>query len=308
MGARAVIIDCDPGQDDAVALLLAFASPAEIDVRAVTTVAGNVPLVLTAANARRICELAGRGDVAVYAGCPRPILKPLGTAAHVHGASGLDGADLPAPTMPLAPGHAVDALVERLMACDGGVTLATLGPLTNVALAIVKEPAIVPRMREIVVMGGALGPGNVTPAAEFNVYTDPHAAAVVFSCGAPLTMIGLDVTRRAIATPGRVAAIGAIDRPPAAAVAGMLSLHLGRDADRPGVAGAALHDPCVVAYLLRPELFETRAMPISIETADPETLGQTRAGGAGESANANVATAIDDDGFFALLTQRLARL
>ena len=310
MHARPVIIDCDPGQDDAVALLLAFASP-ELEVVAVTTVAGNVPLELTANNARRVCELAGRAEMAVYAGCPRPILEPLETAEHVHGTTGLDGADLPEPTMPLAPGHAVDALVERLKRSEGEVTVAALGPLTNLALAVVKEPRIVPRIREIVLMGGAMGPGNVTPAAEFNIHTDPHAAQVVFTCGAPLTMIGLDVTRQAVATPERVKAIRAVGRPAAAAVAGILDLHLERRAGRPGARGAALHDPCVIAYLVRPELFEWRPMHVAVETASRLTLGQTvvdRWAVSGKPPNANVVVSIDADGFFRLLTERLGCL
>ena len=299
MAARPLIIDCDPGKDDAVALLLAFASP-EFDLLAITTVAGNVALDLTARNALRICEVAGRGDMAVHAGCPRPILKPLDTAVRVHGADGLAGADLPEPVMALRPAHAVDFLVDRLMASDGEITLAALGPLTNLALAMVKQPEIIPRIREIVLMGGVLTGGNVTPNAEFNIFTDPHAAAVVFGAGAPLTMIGLDVTHCAIATPDRVAAIRAIDRPAAATVARMLALDLER---REG--GAPLHDPCVIAYLLRPDLFVGEAMNVTIETADGEHLGQTVAGPSG---NINVITDIDADGFFALLTARLDRL
>ena len=306
MEARPLIIDCDPGQDDAVALLFAFASP-ELEVLGVTTVAGNAPLELTAANARRVCELAGRGDMAVYAGCPRPILRPLATAAHVHGEDGLEGANLPAPAMALQSRHAVDYLVERLMASDGDVTLAALGPLTNVALAIVAAPAIVPRIREIVIMGGAIEGGNVTAHAEFNIHTDPHAAAVVFSAGARLTMIGLDVTHRAIATRERVAAIRAIGRAPARTVAGMLAQHLDDPAGRHGGGGATLHDPCVIAYLLQPALFETQSMRVEIETEDPASLGRTIADRPGAT-NANVAIGIDAEGYFALLTERLARL
>lgn len=307
MDTRPLIIDCDPGKDDAVALLLAFASP-ELDVAAITTVAGNVPLEKTAANARRICELGGRAHIPVHAGCPRPIMRPLETATHVHGADGLAGADLPPPAMVLADGHAVDVLVERLMASDGGITLAVLGPMTNVALAIIKQPDIVPRLGEIVFMGGGVGVGNVTPYAEFNLYCDPHAAAVVMGAGAPLTMIGLDVTHQARATAERVAAFAAIGRPPADIVAAMLTGHRERSGDE--TAGAPLHDPCVIAYLLRPNLFETEAMHVTVETADPERLGETVATAPtpDKAANVNVARSVDDDGFFALLTERLARL
>lgn len=311
MNARPVIIDCDPGKDDAVALLLAFASSAELDVLAVTTVAGNVPLPLTAENARRICELAGRDDTPVYAGCPRPILQKPTTAEHVHGLSGLDGADLPVAKMPLQPRHAVDFLVERLMASQGEITLAALGPLTNLALAMIKEPAIVPRIREIVVMGGSMSAGNVTPMAEFNIFADPHAAAVVFSDAVRLTMIGLDVTRRVIATADRVAAIRAIGRPAATAVAGMLESHLDDARDGGDEAGAALHDPCVIACLLQPGLFELRELYVAVETADAEALGRTTIvedGGGAAAFPVNVAMDIDADGFFELLIERLARL
>jgi purine nucleosidase len=309
MDSKPLIIDCDPGKDDAVALLLAFASP-ELDLLAITTVAGNVPLKVTAANARRICELGGRPDIPVHAGCPRPIMQPLETATHVHGEDGLAGADLPPPTMALADGHAVDVLVERLMA-GNDITLAVLGPMTNVALAIVKQPDIVPRIREIVFMGGGVGVGNVTPYAEFNLYCDPHAAAVVVSAGVPLTMIGLDVTHQARATAERVAAFGAIGNPPGNIVADMLGVDRERGADtESGEIGAPLHDPCVIAYLLRPDLFETEAMHVTVETSNLERLGETVATAPrpDQAANINVVRGIDADGFFALLTERLARL
>ena len=299
MAKTPLIIDCDPGKDDAVALLMAFASP-EIELLAITTVAGNVGLEKTSRNALRICELGGREHMAVHAGCPRPMLKPLGTAVRVHGEDGLAGATLPDPVMALRPDHAVDFLVDSLMASAGDITLAALGPLTNLALAIIKQPEIIPRLREIVLMGGACSGGNVTPYAEFNIHTDPHAAAVVFGAGAPLTMIGLDVTHQAIATPERVRAIAAIERPATAAVARMLTL----DLERRG-GGALLHDPCVIAYLLAPELFSGEAMAVTVETADGERLGQTVVTAPG---NINVLKQIDADGFFELLTVRLESL
>lgn len=307
MDSKPLIIDCDPGKDDAVALLLAFASP-ELDLLAITTVAGNVSLVKTAANARRICELGGRPDIPVYAGCPRPIMQPLETATHVHGEDGLAGADLLPPTMALADGHAVDVLIERLMACDD-ITLAVLGPMTNVALAIIKQPDIVPRIREIVFMGGGVGVGNVTPYAEFNLYCDPHAGAVVVGAGVPLTMIGLDVTHQARATAERLAIIAAIGNSPADIVTSMLGIHRERGADtESGEIGAPLHDPCVIAYLLCPDLFDCEALHVTVETSDFERLGETVVLGAGPDANVNVVRAIDADGFFTLLTERLARL
>jgi purine nucleosidase len=299
MAKTPLIIDCDPGKDDAVALLMAFASP-EIELLAITTVAGNVGLDKTSRNALRICELGGRAHMAVHAGCPRPMLKPLGTAVRVHGEDGLAGAALADPVIALHPDHAVDFLVDSLMASAGDITIAALGPLTNLALAIIKQPEIIPRLRQIVLMGGACSGGNVTPHAEFNIFTDPHAAAVVFGAGAPLTMIGLDVTHQALATPARVAAIRAIERPAAAAVARMLTLDLER---REG--GAPLHDPCVIAYLLAPELFSGEAMAVTVETADGERLGQTVATAPGDI---NVIKQIDADGFFELLTTRLESL
>jgi purine nucleosidase len=312
MPPRPIIIDCDPGHDDALAILLALASPEELEVLAITAVAGNVPLALTEANARKVVELAGRRDVPVHAGCDRPLVRPLVTAEYVHGRTGLDGADLPAPTIPLADGHAVDALIEWLRARRAGtVTLCPTGPLTNVALALLKAPDIAPRIGQIVLMGGAIGEGNVTPAAEFNIYVDPHAAKVVFEAGVPLVMHGLDVTHQALVTPARLAAIRALGTPVSAAVTGLLEFYGIYDQTRRGRPGAPLHDPCTIAWLLRPELFSGRACHVAIETHGEHTLGRTVIDWSGRTdlpANATVIDQIDADGFFALLTDRLARL
>jgi purine nucleosidase len=312
MPPRPIIIDCDPGHDDALAILLALASPEELEVLAITAVAGNVPLALTEANARKVVELAGRRDVPVHAGCDRPLVRPLVTAEYVHGRTGLDGADLPAPTIPLADGHAVDALIEWLRARRAGtVTLCPTGPLTNVALALLKAPDIAPRIGQIVLMGGAIGEGNVTPAAEFNIYVDPHAAKVVFEAGVPLVMHGLDVTHQALVTPARLAAIRALGTPVSAAVTGLLEFYGIYDQTRRGRPGAPLHDPCTIAWLLRPELFSGRACHVAIETEGQHTLGRTVVDWSGRTdlpANATVIDQIDADGFFALLTDRLARL
>jgi purine nucleosidase len=312
MPPRPIIIDCDPGHDDALAILLALASPEELEVLAITAVAGNVPLALTEANARKVVELAGRRDVPVHAGCDRPLVRPLVTAEYVHGRTGLDGADLPAPTIPLADGHAVDALIEWLRARRAGtVTLCPTGPLTNVALALLKAPDIAPRIGQIVLMGGAIGEGNVTPAAEFNIYVDPHAAKVVFEAGVPLVMHGLDVTHQALVTPARLAAIRALGTPVSAAVTGLLEFYGIYDQTRRGRPGPPLHDPCTIAWLLRPELFSGRACHVAIETHGEHTLGRTVIDWSGRTdlpANATVIDQIDADGFFALLTDRLARL
>ena len=311
LGARPVIIDCDPGQDDAVALLLAFASPAEIEVLGVTAVAGNVPLEMTERNARRIRDLAARGEVGVYAGCARPLKRELVTAEHVHGKTGIDGARLPEPEGELAPMHAVDFLIESLHSPEAAVTIAALGPLTNIAAALARVPEIRRGIGEIVLMGGAIGLGNVTPAAEFNIHVDPDAAQVVFTSGVKLTMVGLDVTHKAIVTPERLRAIAAIGTPVAAAVSGMLAFAADRHRGRIGGMGSPLHDPCVIAYLLDPALFAGREAHVAIETESTLTLGRTVVdwwGVTGSAANATVIDGIDADGFFALLTQRLARL
>jgi purine nucleosidase len=307
-----IILDCDPGQDDAIAILLALASPEELEVLAITTVAGNVPLARTTRNARQIVELSGRTAVPVHAGCPRPILRPLETAEYVHGQTGLNGAVLPEPTVPLAPGHAVDVIVERVMAQPPGtVTLCPIGPLTNVALAMVKEPAIVPRLKEIVLMGGAMELGNVTAAAEFNIYVDPHAARVVFESGASIVMMGLDVTHKALVTDERLARIAAIGTPVAKACAGLLDFFNRYDKERYHIPGAPLHDPCVVAYLLRPELFQGQRRRVDVETEGTHTAGRTVVDWWRRSErppNALVVNEIDSEGFFALLGERLARL
>ncbi len=309
MGVRPLIIDCDPGQDDAIALLMAIASPEEFDLLGITAVAGNVPLEKTEANARRVRDLAGRPELPVYAGCPRPMVRAPVTAEAVHGPSGIDGADLPDPTRPAENAHAVDFLVRAFGQASRPVTLATLGPLTNVALAIIKNPSIFDNVAEIVAMGGAIGLGNVTPSAEFNIYADPHAAHVVFEAGVPLTMVGLDVTRQAIATPARIKAIRSLGTAPALAVCGMLEYY-GARTTAAYRHGPPLHDPCVIAYLLRPELFEGRDMHVAIELAGEQCRGRTVCDVYGRSGafNARVLEHVDANGFFGLLTERLARL
>ncbi|HEX5078882.1 MAG TPA: nucleoside hydrolase [Geminicoccaceae bacterium] len=310
MPPRPIIIDCDPGQDDALAILLALASPEELEVLAITAVAGNVPLALTEKNARKIVELAGR-RVPVHAGCDRPLRRDMVTAEYIHGRTGLDGAELPEPSLPLADAHAVDAIVVSLRARPGAVTLCPLGPLTNIAMAIQKAPDIVGHIREIVLMGGAIGEGNITPAAEFNIYADPHAAEIVFEAGVKLTMLGLDVTHQVLATPERVRAIAATDSRVSRAVGGLLEFYNIYDQTRRKRPGAPMHDPCVIAYLLRPELFAGRDCHVVVETKGRHTLGRTVVDWSGRGRgvpNATVIDRVDADGFFALLTERLARL
>jgi purine nucleosidase len=311
MPPRPIIIDCDPGQDDALAILLALASPEELEVLAITTVAGNVPLALTEKNARKIVALAGRPDLPVHAGCDRPLRRALVSAEHIHGRTGLDGAELPEPTAPLADGHAVDAILAALRARPGAVTLCPLGPLTNIASAIQRAPDILGHIDQIVLMGGAIGEGNITPAAEFNIFADPHAAAIVFEAGVKLTMLGLEVTHQVLATPERVRAIAAPDTPVSRAVVGLLAFYNIFDQTRRNRPGAPMHDPCVIAWLLRPELFTGRDCHVAIETTGEHTLGRTVvdwSGRGGGMPNATVVDQVDAEAFFALLTERLARL
>lgn len=309
---RKIIIDTDPGQDDAVAILLALASP-ELDVVGITAVAGNVPLQLTEKNALKICELAGRRDVKVFSGAIRPLVRQLVTAEHVHGKTGLDGPDLPEPTMKLQEQHAVDFIVETLMREEPGtITLCPLGPLTNVALALVREPRIAPRIKEIVLMGGGFFEGgNVTPAAEFNIYVDPHAADVVFRSGVPIVVMPLDVTHKALTTARRVEAFRKMGSKVGDATAALLDFFERFDEEKYGTDDGPLHDPCVIAYLLKPDLFKGRHCNVSVETASDLTMGMTVIdwwGVTDRPKNATVMRDIDSDGFFALLTERLGRL
>ncbi len=313
MPPRKIIIDTDPGQDDAVAILLALASPEEIDVIAITCVAGNVPLDLTSKNARIICELAGKGNVPVFAGSDRPMGRALVTAEHVHGKTGLDGPDLPDPLMPLEDGHAVDYIIEQLRAhAPGTVTLCPIGPLTNIATALQKAPDIAERIAEIVLMGGAyFEVGNITPTAEFNIYVDPEAADIVFKSGVPIVVMPLDVTHKALVTRARNDAFRAIGTPVGTAVAQMTDFFERFDKEKYGSDGAPLHDPCVTAYLIRPDLFTGRHINVEIETQSALTLGMTVAdwwGVTERAPNALFIGDLDADGFFSLLTERLARL
>lgn len=313
MTQRKIIIDTDPGQDDAVAILLALASPEEIEVLGITAVAGNVPLALTAKNARIVCELAGKPETPIFAGCDRPMKRRLVTAEHVHGKTGLDGPVLSDPTMDLQEMHAVDFIIETLRSePEGTVTLCPLGPLTNIATAFERAPDVAARVREIVLMGGAyFEVGNITPAAEFNIYVDPEAADIVFKSGAPITVMPLDVTHKALVTKARNDAFRALATPVGVAVAEMTDFFERFDKEKYGSDGAPLHDPCVIAWLLKPELFSGRTINVEIETGSELTLGMTVAdwwGVTDRPANALFIGDVDGDGFFALLTERLARL
>ena len=309
---RKIIIDTDPGQDDAVAILLALGSP-ELEVLGITCVAGNVPLALTTRNARIVCELAGRRDVKVFAGCDRPLLRPLVTAEYVHGKTGLDGIALPEPTMALQDQHAVDFIIETLRAeAPGTVTLCPLGPLTNIATAFRRAPEIVSKVARIVLMGGAyFEVGNTTPAAEFNIYVDPQAAEIVFKSGVPLVVVPLDATHKALTTRPRIEAFRALNTPVGAAVASWADFFERFDRTKYGSDGAPLHDPCVIAWLIRPDLFEGRFINVEIETQSELTMGMTVADWwrvTPRDPNALFLRDIDAEGFYGLLTERLSRL
>ena len=298
-----ILIDCDPGVDDAIALLLALAAPTEIELLGITCVAGNVPLAQTVRNALRVCALAGRADIPVLAGCARAIMNPAIRGSDVHGTDGLGDSALPdAPHGP-APGHAVDFIIDTITAAPGAVTLCAIGPMTNLALAFVKRPDIAAMVQQVVFMGGAaFCPGNVTPTAEYNVFTDPHAAQIVLSAGVKCTMIGLDVTNHVQVGPAELAALAAGG--PVAQAAGRMLGSYGRLDPR-------LHDPCVIAHLLDPTLFTGVDAEVAVACDSPLTLGQTVVATrakhlAGRPANCRVLTGVDAAGVFGLLTGRLS--
>ena len=313
MAPRKIIIDTDPGQDDAVAILLALASPEDVTVLGITAVAGNVPLDLTQKNARIICELAQKTDVPVFAGAKRPLERPLVTAEHVHGKTGLDGPQLPHPTMTLQDQHAVDFIIQTLRAEPSGtITLCPLGPLTNIAAAFNQAPDIIERVQEVVLMGGAyFEVGNITPTAEFNIYVDPEAAKIVLKSGADITMMPLDVTHKALVTKNRNDRFRALETPVGVAVAEMTDFFERFDREKYGSDGAPLHDPTVIAYLINPTLFTGRYVNVEVETKSELTLGMTVADWwrvSNREPNAMFIGDLDADGFFDLLTERLGRL
>ena len=306
---RRIIIDCDPGQDDAVALFLAFASP-ELDVLGITTVGGNVPLDLTHRNARMMCDIAG-SNVPVYAGCDKPMRLPLRTAEYIHGETGINGIDVFDPITPLQAQQGVDFIIETLLAADDdSITLVPTGPLTNIGTAIDRESTILPKIERIVLMGGAMREGgNRTPSAEFNILVDPDAADIVFRCGRPITQMGLDVTHQVLSTKDRVNRIAALRNPVAEATAGMISFFERYDMSKYSAPGAPLHDPCTVAWLIKPELFTGKDCNVAIETQSELTLGHTAVDFwhvTDRPKNVHWVYEVDSDGFYELLTERLA--
>ncbi len=312
MAKHTIILDCDPGQDDAVNLLLAMSSPDDLEILGITTVAGNVPLALTESNARLMCDIGGRGDIPVYAGCSKPMVRDLITAEHVHGKTGIDGVGITEPAHPLQEQHAVDFIVDTLRASDDNtITLVPSGPLTNIGTAFTKAPDTVQKVKEIVLMGGAMREsGNCSPSAEFNILVDPHAADIVFKCGRPITQIGLDASHQVLSTRERIDRIKDIDNAPARATVGMIDFFNRHDMAKYNFEGAPLHDPCTVAYLLSPEIFEGKICNVSIETESELTMGHTAVDFwhvTDRPRNSNWIYAVDADAFYELLTSRLAR-
>ena len=308
-----IIIDTDPGQDDAVAILLALASSKEINVLGITAVAGNVPLKLTSKNARIICELAGRPDLLVFAGCNSPMSRPLITAEHVHGKTGLDGPKLFEPKMRLQNKHAVDFIIDTLKSHNPEtITLCCLGPLTNIGSAFTKAPEILSRVKEIVLMGGAyFEVGNITPASEFNIFVDPEAAQIVLKSPVKKTILSLDVTHKVLVTKKRNQRFRNLGTQVGKMVSEMLEFSERFDRQKYGTDAAPLHDPCVIAYLLKPNLFSGRYINVEVETNSQLTLGMTVAdwwGVSGRKPNATFIGDVDVEGFFNLLTDRLSNL
>ncbi len=307
--SRPTIIDTDPGHDDAFALLMAMAATEDIDLIGITTVAGNVPLDKTTYNALRLRELVGALDVPVYAGCVRPMVNELVTAEYVHGETGLDGPQLPEPSRGVEPEHAVAYLIDKLRtAAPRSITVCLIGPMTNMAMALVQAPEIALNIAEFVIMGGSFHEGgNVTAAAEFNVFVDPHAAHVVFTAGVPMTIMPLDVTHRAQATPNRVADFRALGAPVGDVVGAMLDFVERFDITHYGFEGFPLHDPTVIAYLIEPDIFTLREGAVSVVTDAGQSHGLTIADWHRSTPNAQVALQLDADRFYELLVGRLAR-
>ena len=304
---RKIILDCDPGHDDAMAILLARGNPG-IELLAITTVAGNQTLDKTSLNARRVCTVAGIRDVPVAAGCDRPLTRELKTAAYIHGESGLDGPAFGEPTVPLDQRHAVDVIIQLVMQSSGDVTLVPTGPLTNIAMAIRKEPRIVNKVQEIVLMGGAYTRGNATPAAEFNIYVDPEAAAIVFTAGWLLTMVGLDLTHQALATPPVLQRIADLGTPVARIAVELLEFFRETYRRNSGFDSPPVHDPCAVARVIDPRVMQCVDAYVAIETQGEFTSGMTVTDFASGPTNAQVATKLDVDKFWNLMVDAIARI
>ena len=308
---RKIILDCDPGHDDAIAILLAHGNP-EIDLVAVTTVVGNQTLAKVTRNALAVAEIAGIVGVPFAAGCPRPLVRTIELAPDIHGESGMDGPVLPEPSLRIDPRHAVDLIIDTIMASEPGeITLVPTGGLTNIALAARKEPRIVERVREVVLMGGGFHGGNWSATAEFNIIIDPEAAHIVFNESWPLTMVGLDLTHQALATPSVRKRIAAIDTTPARFVGELLEFFATSYLDAQGFEHPPVHDPCAVAYVIDPSVMTVRKTPLDVELTGTLTLGMTVAdfrSPAPENCTTQVAVDLDTDKFWALIEDALRRI
>ncbi|WP_454051673.1 uridine-preferring nucleoside hydrolase UriH [Cellulomonas sp. Marseille-Q8402] len=310
---RPIILDCDPGHDDAIALLLAHGSP-EVELLAVTTVAGNQTLERVTRNARAVAEVAGLVGVPVAAGADRPLVREVDRrhAASIHGESGLDGPVLPEPTLPLDPRHAVDLIVDTVMSHEPGtVTLVPTGPLTNIALAARREPRIVDRVRQVVLMGGAYRTGNWTPVAEFNVHTDPEAARVVLRAGWDVVVVGLDLTHQALATPEVGRRIASVGTAPARFVGELLAFFRASYQEAMGFADPPVHDPCAVAYVIDPGVMTVRRTVVDVELAGALTTGMTVAdlrAPAPDGCRTSIALELDRGRFWDLVVDALERI
>ena len=308
-----LIIDTDPGADDVVALLFALASPDELNVRALTTVAGNVQLDKTSRNARLAREWAGREEVPVYAGAPKPMMRTPIYAENIHGKEGLSGVTVHEPKKGLEQGNAIDYLIDTLKSAKPhSITIAMLGPQTNLALALIQEPGIVQGIKEVVIMGGAhFNGGNITPVAEFNLFADPHAAEVVVKSGVKLTYLPLDVTHKILTSEARLKQIAALNNNASKRVGEILNEYIKGDMEHYGIPGGPVHDASVIAYLLKPELFSGRSVNVVVDGREGPTFGQTIVDWydtLNAPKNAFWVESGDAQGFFDLLTERLARL
>jgi inosine-uridine nucleoside N-ribohydrolase len=298
-----IILDCDPGHDDAIAILLAGHHP-EIDLVAITTVSGNQSVDKTMHNALKVCSLADLRNVPIARGMDRPLLRPAKHATNIHGESGLDGPSIPEPDIKPVELHAVDLLIETLLGSDGDITLVPTGPLTNIATALRREPAIVPQIKAISLMGGAIGLGNTTPAAEFNIYADPEAAAIVFGCGRPITMCPLEVTHQALATGEVIERLRAADRPVATFVADLFTFFGDTYRLNYGFPAPPVHDPCAVAAVIDPDVIRANLMYVQIETKGEWTSGRTVCdvfGKQGKEPNVCVGYALDVERFWEMV-------
>jgi pyrimidine-specific ribonucleoside hydrolase len=304
-----IVLDCDPGHDDALAITLALARP-ELEVLAITTVAGNAPLAATTRNALRVLTLLGRTDVPVAAGAPAPLIRAAHAAVNVHGTSGLDGADLPEPAAAARPEHAIELIRRVIAGASGPVTLVPTGPLTNIALLIRTYPGLLERVERICLMGGSIGEGNVTASAEFNIWADPEAAAIVFEAGRPITMIGLDVTHQAIVTSTDAARMAALGTRTGRVFADLLEFFGRFHRERYGWDGSPIHDAVAVAQVAIAGLVRTEACRVDIETASELTRGRTvadRAHQTGRPVNAEIGVGIDRERFVDLLVEAVAQ-